>query len=147
MTEQAREEAAKAQEELKQLQGSDSGQVGPVGVWIAELPYQQVIAVVVGILGLLSVLGPSTFTRGFLAIAGSAIGGLMVAGCASFFAAALGEGQGSASWLAAVRQLLEGDGLLLGYCVWAVMLALGVARWLVGFNCALWAVVDEVETD
>jgi len=136
----AREDAADAKARLRELERSDKEQVGPVGVWLTELPHQQTIAIVVGIMGLLSVLGPSTYTRAFLAITGSAVGGLMVGGCFSFFF----SGQ---SWLNSVRHLLDGTGGLVGYLAWAIMLSLGIVRWLVGFNCALYACVDEVEID
>merc|ERR1712217_274885 len=76
---------------------------------------------------------------------GSAVGGLMVGGCFCFFVGVASEC--GSTWLDAVQSLLEGNGLMIGYCMWAVMLALGIIRWLVGFNCALYACVDEVQLD
>mmetsp|Transcript_106407 Transcript_106407/g.237535 ORF Transcript_106407/g.237535 Transcript_106407/m.237535 type:complete len:96 (+) Transcript_106407:213-500(+) len=45
----------------------------------------------------------------------------------------------------AMESLLEGRGPLFGYFLWFVFLSLGIARWRTGFECALYAVVDEVQ--
>jgi len=135
-----RQEAARAGARLAGLQHADDRKVGPVAVWIAELPHQQGIALILGIVGFLSVLGPSEFTQGLLAILGSCVGAAMVAGCVSSFHEGL-------PWYSSTRLLLAGSGHVLGYCVWAVLAALGILRWLLGFNCALYACVDEVELD
>merc|ERR1712083_410711 len=90
--------------------------------------------------GLLTIVGPSDITRGLLAISGSCAGALMLAGCISSLTT-------GSSWFGSARILLEGNGHILGYSVWATMFALGILRWCFGFNCALYAFVDEVELD
>jgi len=92
-------------------------------------------------MGLLSVAGPSTFVRCYLAIVGSAVGGLMVGACASYFSGF----SGSPFWIDGVRSILSGRGSIVEYLLWFTLLVLGFLRWLTGWECGLYAVVDEVE--
>lgn len=140
---EATQQADEAKAHLKALQNSDVDKVGPVGAWVSALPHQEALAWLVGILGLLSVFGPSTYTRFFLSVSGSAVGGLMVGACFGFFVGAASNG--GPTWLDCVEALVKGDGELVGYVMWAIMMALGTSRWLFGFNCGPYASVDARE--
>jgi len=140
----AKKEAANAEAELEALRNRTHHQPGPVLVWFRDLPYQRVLAVTIGLIGLLTIVGPSSFTRPSLAIAASIVGGLMLGGCVDYFVKDMEEG---VSWFACVNDLVEGNGLFSGYMAWLVLLALGIVRYLGGFECSLWAAVDEVNVD
>jgi len=140
----AKKEAANAEAELEALRNRTHHQPGPVLVWFRDLPYQRVLAVTIGLIGLLTIVGPSSFTRPSLAIAASIVGGLMLGGCVDYFVKDMEEG---VSWFACVNDLVEGNGLFSGYMAWLVLLALGIVRYLGSFECSLWASVDEVNVD
>lgn len=127
-TARAWQEVAEVRAQIEAIKRAQEYPEGPVVAWLAGLPHQQALAVALGIAGLLSIVGPSTFTRAFLAITGSAVGGLLVGSAFEFFL-------GGASWLSAVRRLLQGTGLWFGYIFWAAVFLCGVARWLTGFKC------------
>jgi len=122
-----------------------------VAAWglLQRLPCQWLIALVAGLSGAVGVLGPLAAYRGFLAVAGSTTGGLLLASSVSYFAAAahdrLGPHATDEPCLWDVAQcLLNGSGFTSGYMLWVTLLALGMLRWFKGFECALYAVVDEV---
>mmetsp|Transcript_58638 Transcript_58638/g.136356 ORF Transcript_58638/g.136356 Transcript_58638/m.136356 type:complete len:340 (+) Transcript_58638:82-1101(+) len=98
------------------------------------LPHQRAMAAAVGFFGALSVVGPSSYTRPFLALTGSAVGGLLVAVATSFCAAAVhGDATWPAFWLHAALQLIGGQGDLRGYVVWLTAVVLGTIRY-----CVMW---------
>lgn len=140
----AKKEAANAEAQLEALRSRIHRQPGPVLVWFRDLPYQKLLATSIGIIGLLTIVGPSTFTRPAWATAASIVGGLMLGGCVDYFAGATAEGM---SWYACVSDLLDGTGFFSGYVAWLVVLALGIVRYLGGFECAAWASVDNVDVD
>mmetsp|Transcript_120657 Transcript_120657/g.240258 ORF Transcript_120657/g.240258 Transcript_120657/m.240258 type:complete len:294 (-) Transcript_120657:112-993(-) len=140
----AKKEAANAEAELEALRNRTHQEPGPVLVWFRDLPFQRSLAVTIGFIGLLTIVGPSTFTRPSLAIAASTAAGLMLGGCVDYFVKAMEEG---VSWFACMSDLVEGTGLFSGYMAWFVLFALGIVRYLGGFECALWASVDEVDVD
>lgn len=101
-------------------------------------PVQQALALSAGLLGALGVLGPQAFSGGFRAVAGSALGGLMAGVCVSFLLEA------PPTLPSAAAKLLGGGGPAAGRWLCALLLLLGVWRWASGFECMLYATVDEV---
>lgn len=98
------------------------------------------VVFLIGLAGVLSVLGPSTFVHVFLPVVASAVGGLLAAGCAEFFVSESAH----ASLQDSCGLLLDGTGGWFGYFLWIVLLILGVLRWIFAVECSLWDVVDDV---
>lgn len=105
---------------------------------------QQLLVGIVGLSGALAILGPDTYLEGFKALTGSTLGGLMVGSCATAFTALPEKSSSGPALLDAACSLANGDGLAAGYALWAIALALGLLRWLTGFECSIYAHVDEV---
>mmetsp|Transcript_12794 Transcript_12794/g.39536 ORF Transcript_12794/g.39536 Transcript_12794/m.39536 type:complete len:359 (+) Transcript_12794:74-1150(+) len=96
---------------------------------VDSLPHQRALALAVGVLGALSILGPSTYTRPFLALVGSAVGGLLVASAASVaWTVMTGHASDQPMWLDSALVLLGGKGDMCWYCIWGTALLLGAIR-------------------
>jgi len=124
--------AAESHRRARALDGSLAiRKVDRTGHWVDAQPHQQALAAVAGALGLLSICGPSTFTRLFLAIAGSSVGGLMVASSVAVAKMEL-KGQGAQSVLISDEALviLGGGGTIIGYSIWGTVVLIGVLRWI-----------------
>jgi len=120
-------------------------EVGSPAGTLEGLPYQWAISLLAGMLGVLGILGPRAVFCCFLAVAGSAVGGLLLTcsvGCWASYVGALDIG--GPSWLDALRCLLYGSGFVVGYLLWVILSFTGTIRWCIGFECAIAAVVDEV---
>lgn len=112
---------------------------------------QKKIAVALGIIGLLSVVGPRSWVRFFLSLVGSFVGGLLVSACYVLFKLP----PQSHLYADAVSELMAGKGLHLNaqglhdphaaaYGIWCAVFILGMMRWYFKWECALCEVVDEV---
>lgn len=103
-----------------------------VGPWVDALLHQRDIAAAGGLAGALSVFGPSSYTRPFLALAGSAVGGLMAASSVSIIAKDLqGHAPQDPLMVDAMLRLLGGAGEPRWYYIWAAAVVLGAIRWFV----------------
>merc|ERR1719210_1551802 len=156
-TELARKRAAWLEAELKSaraavdverrkvaaLQADLTGESGFIVGAVDAIPGQGVLATVAGVLGVLAVLGPSTFTYGFLAIVGSTIAALFVAGCAGYYL----DNAGSPFWIDSLAQIVNFRGNFVENVFFLVFLCLGIARWVTGWECGIYETVDEVEMD
>lgn len=125
------------------LQADLTGQVGLIVAAVDGIPGQGVLATVAGVLGMLAIVGPSSFTRGFLAIVGSTIAALFVAGCASFY---LNIAR-SPFWIDCLSNIVNSRGSFVENAFFLVFMCLGVARWVTGWECGIYETVDEVEMD
>jgi len=135
--------AARAAEAARER--AEKADVGPVGRQIEALPFQHLIAAAAAAVGGLGILGPGALTRLFLSVAGSILAGLLVASCLALLVHA--QVEPGTRLLDAVFSVLEGKGPYAGYWLWLVASLLGVLRYLVGFECALWHYVDDVHVD
>jgi len=111
--------------------------------WLEGWPCQWALGVAAAVLGTLGILGPAYFTRFFLALTGSSVGGMLMGASFTF----LIQEEPAAHFLDSMGALAEGSGAASGYWLWMVGLAVGFIRWFVGFECALYAYVDEVHVD
>lgn len=133
---------------------SPGSNASPMVATLSALPCQWCLALVAGACGFLSVLGPSSFTRIFMAVAGSAVGGLLASGCMCYVAACVGVDSGDPSarasgfsddgsagmWpsvFGAMQALVMGYGFDFGYGLWFVLMAMGIFRYALGFECDL----------
>lgn len=109
----------------------------PRGGILRSLTSNWLMAFLVAAMGVLSVLGPSSFVRIFWPVVGSGIGGLMAAG---FFQPA----NDAPSLIDGMELLVDGAGTSFGYFLWLMLVLLGIARWVAGVECSLWEFVDNV---
>lgn len=139
--EKALAEAAKYKKKVEALEADLAMEVSSVVSAIDAIPAQGVIATLAGFLGVLAVAGPSTYVRGFLAIVGSYVAALFVAGWAAFF-------QGEAAnpfWLDNVANVACFRGRAVEWLLFLTILGLGVARWLTNWQCGIYNAVEEIE--
>jgi len=121
----------------------------PVVALIDEAPHQKYIAIGAAVVGLCSVIGPSSFVRAFLALVGSALGGLMCASCYLYIKAP----PASHLWLDAVIVLFNPLGVHTlmehkhAYMIWAGATTLGLLRWWCQCECGCYEYVDEMCVD
>lgn len=99
-----------------------------VEAWVDSLPHQKVLTVVAGVLGAFSIVGPSSYTRPFLAFVGSAVGGLMIVSSACVAWSDFAGHTQDILWLDAALQLLGGKGSKPSYVAWAVAVLIGALR-------------------
>jgi hypothetical protein len=64
----------------------------------------------------------------------------MVSSCVEFFT----TDSSDACALDSMMLLINGDGGWFGYLLWAILLVLGIVRWIFGIECSIYAVVDDV---
>lgn len=114
----------------------------PLAVLLSGLPCQWLLSGVIASLGVMGPFGPSSYSNFFQALTGSALGGLAFSSAFAFCSA-----QVSISLSQQVASLLEGSGPPSSYLLWAMLLFLGLLRWYAGFECALFACVDEVRVN
>mmetsp|Transcript_124180 Transcript_124180/g.359122 ORF Transcript_124180/g.359122 Transcript_124180/m.359122 type:complete len:300 (+) Transcript_124180:83-982(+) len=116
------------------------------------LKHQKWLAIAVGVLGALAVVGPSCYVRFFLATVGSCVAGLLVGSCYLY----LKVPPESHLFLDTVFYLINGDGFhfnkgelhdqhMPAYALWATFFVLGMLRWKFRWECAFYEVVDEVQ--
>lgn len=129
------------QRKVEALEADLANIVSPVVAMLDAIPGQAALASLSCAAGVLGIAGPSSFTKGYLAVVGSMIAGLSIAGCARFFSG------GSPFWLHAVAKVSNGEGNLAEYTMLVVFLILGIARWLSGWECGIYAVVEEIDVD
>lgn len=137
----AQKTAEENQRKVDALEATLGQKVSPILEYVDALPAQGALAMLAGTLGAFSIAGPSSFVRFFLAVVGSAVGGLMVGGCASYFAGF------SPFLLGSMGRLLHGYGTIAEYVLWFSLFFLGILRWFSGWECGLYAVVEEIEMD
>lgn len=111
----------------------------PFDIWFHELPYQNLVAIVACIIGLLSIAGPSTFLQCFLPVVGSTVGSLMVGSSVNYI------NMDYDCFLDSVGSLLGGTGHPMEYLLWLFLFSMGILRWLLNWECALYAVIEEVD--
>jgi len=121
---------------------------GALAEALDSLP-QPAVALVVGLLGVYMILGPLSLFQGSAAFVGSTIGGLFTAGAVyfawlNFRSAGAVHSLDEHSFVDAVCNLVDGRGVWMVYMLWFAFLCLGIWRYLNGFQCALYAVVDDV---
>eukprot|EP00406_Dinophysis_acuminata_P079614 CAMPEP_0179260672 /NCGR_PEP_ID=MMETSP0797-20121207/26462_1 /TAXON_ID=47934 /ORGANISM="Dinophysis acuminata, Strain DAEP01" /LENGTH=257 /DNA_ID=CAMNT_0020968763 /DNA_START=133 /DNA_END=902 /DNA_ORIENTATION=- len=133
----AEQDAAEARQELRKLEDEEDRNAREA--WERELPAQRLLAATVGLAGVLSIMGPSSFRRVFLALTGPMAGALMVASLFAFIFA-----DSSTTWLDAMALLVVGKGSAVGYMVWVALLAVAFCRWLFAWDFWLFDWVDEV---
>jgi len=102
---------------------------------------QRSLAAILCVMGLVSIVGPSSFVRFYLALLGSAISGLLVAAFLNLFAGY----SGSPFLMDCILSIVNGDGSYFEYLVWGFFFFLGFLRWVTGWECGFYAYVDEVE--
>eukprot|EP00930_Biecheleria_cincta_P085121 TRINITY_DN74544_c0_g1_i1.p1 TRINITY_DN74544_c0_g1~~TRINITY_DN74544_c0_g1_i1.p1 ORF type:complete len:274 (+),score=45.73 TRINITY_DN74544_c0_g1_i1:99-920(+) len=115
---------------------------GPVTAWLISAPLQQAIALLALLLGLLAALGPDGLVTAFNSIFGACITGLLIAGSCSFMAAQF-HGENS-NWLDANCGLLNGEGGLAGYVLWAAVTGGSLIRWRSKIPFVFFANVDNL---
>eukprot|EP00429_Kryptoperidinium_foliaceum_P103236 CAMPEP_0176242718 /NCGR_PEP_ID=MMETSP0121_2-20121125/30550_1 /TAXON_ID=160619 /ORGANISM="Kryptoperidinium foliaceum, Strain CCMP 1326" /LENGTH=229 /DNA_ID=CAMNT_0017582283 /DNA_START=57 /DNA_END=746 /DNA_ORIENTATION=+ len=135
----ARAAAAASERKAAALEEAMKRGPGPMEVALDNLPAQHALAAVAAAAGLLSILGPTTFERFFLALVGSVAGGLMVGASANF----LTGYSGTPFWLDAIGMLSNGKGSFFGYFLWTALFVLGMFRWMTGFEYSIYAFGDE----
>lgn len=114
-------------------------QPGSIGDRLDRLPRQWVIAVAAAAFGFVGSCGPGALHRFYLVLTGSGVGALLIV-CLAWYSSS------SEGWLYdPLWCLVYTDGCTFSRWLWALMLLLGLARWCFGFECALYAVVDEVQ--
>uniref|UniRef100_A0A7S1PXL6 Uncharacterized protein n=1 Tax=Alexandrium catenella TaxID=2925 RepID=A0A7S1PXL6_ALECA len=96
--------------------------------WVNALPHQKALTCTMGVLAALSIVGPSSYTRPFLALSGSAVGGLLIASVAIVAYGDFTGDKHDTMWLDAMLTLLRGSGDTSWYCVWAVVVLIGAIR-------------------
>jgi len=137
----ARRRQEAARQELEAIQ---YGAPGSPGRGLERFSCQWALALLAGGLGLLGLLGPQVLFRAFLALAGSAVGGLLLACSVGYVASSLGLlDVGRGGLLGPLQLLLYGSSFSLGVWLWVLALSLGTMRWCLGFECAIYAIVDE----
>mmetsp|Transcript_45401 Transcript_45401/g.97331 ORF Transcript_45401/g.97331 Transcript_45401/m.97331 type:complete len:385 (+) Transcript_45401:89-1243(+) len=160
--EAAKEEAAAAQSQVAKLQQqlqevreqlrqlADSKGIspaellreGPVVPFLRSMGHQQLMAVVLGFIGALTVLGPSSFLRLALPMIGSAVAGFLVAAWCSVMVGEIRHD--SMSWVDCATLLLQGNAAWTLYALWLFIWCLGLLRWVMGIECSLYTFVDDV---
>mmetsp|Transcript_110748 Transcript_110748/g.319982 ORF Transcript_110748/g.319982 Transcript_110748/m.319982 type:complete len:231 (+) Transcript_110748:98-790(+) len=116
---------------------------GPVEAWLDSLGGQKALAITGLVMGVLSILGPSSFVNFFFALVGSAVASLFVAAFANITAGF----SGSPFWFDSIWAMTGGRGSALEYVTWAALFSLGMLRWYTGWECGIYAVGDEVELE
>lgn len=125
------------------LQADLRSEVGLLVATVDTIPAQGVMATIAGLFGVLAIAGPSTFSRGFLAITGSTVAALFVAGCVSYFINILER----PFWFDCMSDILNSRGNLLEYFLFLAFIVLGVARWLTGMECGIYDEVEETDVE
>lgn len=138
MRKEVAEAKHKHKEEVVAEAKHESGLLG----FLNALPFQGLLAVILGITSVCSILGPDTFVQAFVAVTGIFMGSLLAAGCAGYVM--FGATQENPSILDAVADLLGGDASAVGYVLWLSLMAAGTWRWVTGFSVVLCANVEEV---
>ncbi|CAK0835543.1 unnamed protein product [Prorocentrum cordatum] len=119
--------------------------------WLGSLPFQGALALAAGTAGMLAVVGPSSFARLFLALWGSTVAALLAGAAFALLVDRTAGGGNLGSFTDAVVTLVQGgEGRgsdLVGCLVWLVLTVLGIVRWATSFECALYALLDEVKMD
>lgn len=138
-----RAEVEYEKKKVASLQGEFRDKVGVTAAAVDAIPAQAVVAVFAGILGALAIAGPSSYVKGFLAVVGSFIAALFVAGLTSYlFVGSLAR---SPFWLDNLSDILNFNGAFGEYLFFLVFFVLGIGRWVTGWECGIYEVVDEVE--
>jgi len=152
---EADEKATAAKKAAKEAEAryvqSNTGRLTRFLAWLGSLPFQGSIALAAGTAGLLAVVGPSSFARPFLALSGSAAAGLLAGAAAALLVDRVAGGESLGSFTDAVMALVQGGEArgsdAVGCLAWLGLTVLGVARWATRFECALYALLDEVRMD
>mmetsp|Transcript_25941 Transcript_25941/g.39438 ORF Transcript_25941/g.39438 Transcript_25941/m.39438 type:complete len:189 (-) Transcript_25941:403-969(-) len=130
----------------EQQQEKDPGldTANPVIKFVDDQPHQKWIAIAAAVIGALAVIGPSSFVRFFLSLFGSTVAGLFCASCYVFFTAP----PASKCWLDVIIILLSGEKYnKVAYLIWLGVSALGLLRWITGWECGFYEVVDELSVE
>lgn len=139
-------EATRAEAEAA-AEARGGGPPGPVVEWFRSWDHQYFMALVVGVLGVLSVGGPSPVVRLWSPTAGCLLGGLLAASLASFVAAEAAGSAGILSWFDSAAALVSGNGQVLEYLMWACVTVFGLLRWLFQWDCLLYARPVDVDLE
>lgn len=139
----AREEAEKNKQRVAALEADLGAQVSAIVAEIDAIPAQGVLTFVSAIMGLLAIVGPSTYLRGFISIVGSAVAALLVAGCVGFFTGI----SANPFFLDGVANVARGQGGPVEYVLFFAVLILGIARWVTGWECGFYIEEEEEEED
>lgn len=135
---EAREAAATAEKRFK-LQSP-----GRFWVWLGlpSAAAQPWLAGFAGLLAVVSVVGPSSFTKKWWALSGSVAAGAVVAASVSFFC--FQSDGDELTFSDCLRTLIAGTGSTVGYWVMAVVSILSLTLYAAGYQCSLYTTVDEL---
>lgn len=141
---QAKSDLAEALDRDKEKEEAlKSSNAGPVTVFLLATPYQALIALIAGFVGVLALLGSPSFSWGFHSVCGAVLSGLLAASGVSYaVAAGKAEPDEGVSWLKTSGNLVSGQGDLAGNATWLIVVILYIIRWRSKIIFALWARVD-----
>mmetsp|Transcript_94735 Transcript_94735/g.265270 ORF Transcript_94735/g.265270 Transcript_94735/m.265270 type:complete len:204 (+) Transcript_94735:99-710(+) len=110
---------------------------------------QKTIAIGAGVVGVLSIVGPSSWVRFFLAAIGSLVGGLAVGGCYLYVRVP----PASHLYMDTMFYMLSGKGCAThdphfpAYVLWATFFLFGLIRWKLRLECGLYTEVVDIPID
>jgi len=131
--------------ELRELEYSGKvAMPSPVVKYFRAWQRQKILALLAGVLGVVAIVGPSTYVQFFLTVVGSTAAGLMVSSCLVFLSMAWHGGGEGFSWIDILVIELDGNGSRMENWLCLVVFMLGILRWALGVECSLFDIVDDV---
>jgi len=141
----AESELDSTKSELRELEYSGKvAMPSPVVKYFRAWQRQKILALLAGVMGVVSIVGPSSYVRFFLTVVGSTAAGLMVSSCLVFFSMAWHGGGEGFTWIDTLVIELDGNGSRMENWLWLVVFMLGILRWALGVECSLFDIIDDV---